>query len=223
MVGKWLMDELPLFPLNTVLFPGNPLRLHIFEERYKRMINLSIESRLPFGVVLIRRGVEALGPLAEPHTIGCKAQITEIQRLPDGRMNILAEGRARFRILSLESDQYPYLVGRVENFPLLKMDPMAIKTAGNRLRYWVERYLGILNQSGVGQFNSQQLPDDPLVMAYIAAGLLQMELEQKQELLSIEHADDLLDRLNIVFRREVVLLKTMLSSGLEEKGAFSVN
>ena len=60
------MLELPLFPLNTVLFPGMPLNLHIFEERYKRMMQACIESSKPFGVVLIKQGLEAHGPLADP-------------------------------------------------------------------------------------------------------------------------------------------------------------
>ena len=56
------MIELPLFPLNTVLFPGMPLGLHIFEDRYKLMIGQCVQERRPFGVVLIRSGQEALGP-----------------------------------------------------------------------------------------------------------------------------------------------------------------
>jgi Lon protease-like protein len=57
------MFELPLFPLNTVLFPGMPLTLHIFEDRYKRMIRTCLKTRQPFGVVLVRHGQEAFGPL----------------------------------------------------------------------------------------------------------------------------------------------------------------
>src|SRR5512147_2655499 len=92
------MYELPLFPLNTVLFPGMPISLHIFEPRYKLMIEQCIQIAQPFGVVLIREGVEALGPSAEPHQIGCSAQITQVERLEDGRMNIVAVGVERFQI-----------------------------------------------------------------------------------------------------------------------------
>ncbi len=78
------MFEIPLFPLNTVLFPGTPIHLHIFEERYKQMINLCLQEQRPFGVVLIRNGMEALGPLAEPFHIGCTAEIAHVERLEDG-------------------------------------------------------------------------------------------------------------------------------------------
>ena len=93
------MLDLPLFPLNTVLFPGMPLSLHIFEDRYKRMIGECIDSGNPFGVVLIKRGQEANGPLAEPHEIGCTARIIEVEPLSEGRMNIVVLGQKRFRIL----------------------------------------------------------------------------------------------------------------------------
>jgi uncharacterized protein len=93
--------DLPLFPLNTVLFPGMPLTLHIFEERYKLMIERCLEHRQPFGVVLIRYGKEALGSLADPHRIGCTARILDVQPLSEGRMNISALGQKRFRILEL--------------------------------------------------------------------------------------------------------------------------
>ncbi len=134
------MYELPLFPLNTVLFPGMPISLHIFEPRYKLMVEECLQSSQPFGVVLIRDGVEALGPLAEPHMVGCTAQITQIERLEDGRLNIIAIGVDRFHIRSLSHDK-PYLVGVVETFPLDHGDPESVETAGERLRPWVERYL----------------------------------------------------------------------------------
>jgi Lon protease-like protein len=95
------MFELPLFPLNTVLFPGMPLPLRIFEERYKLMIRFCIENNQPFGVVLIRQGLEALGRLAEPYEIGCTARIIEVEPLAKGQMNISTLGEKRFRICQL--------------------------------------------------------------------------------------------------------------------------
>ena len=85
MYNSIIMFELPLFPLNTVLFPGMPLTLHIFEDRYKLMIGKCIQERQPFGVVLIRRGLEALGPVADTHSVGCMAFIRQVERLEQGR------------------------------------------------------------------------------------------------------------------------------------------
>src|SRR5947209_5890353 len=106
-------DELlALFPLHTVLFPGMPLPLHIFEERYKLMIGRCIEAERPFGVVLIQSGPEVGGP-AVPHMVGTTAHIASVKRADDGRMNLIAIGQERFRIVEVVRHE-PYLIARVE-------------------------------------------------------------------------------------------------------------
>src|SRR3990172_7303439 len=90
--------ELPLFPLNAVLFPGATLPLHIFEERYKQMIRRCLEERTPFGVLLIRKGNE-VGEPAEPFDVGTVADMVRVQHLQEGRMNILCRGGERFRVV----------------------------------------------------------------------------------------------------------------------------
>ena len=95
-------DLIPVFPLDVVLFPGNQLSLHIFEEKYKAMIQQILDSGGFFGVV--RREAE-VGTLA---SIGCTARIIQVKKLSQGRMNILVEGVRRFELLELdESDQFP--------------------------------------------------------------------------------------------------------------------
>ena len=104
--------ELPLFPLNSVLFPGATLPVHVFEERYKRMIRRCLESTSPFGVLLIRAGEEA-GKVVEPVDIGTTARISRVQLLDEGRINLTCLGEDRFRLLRKISEA-PYLVGEVE-------------------------------------------------------------------------------------------------------------
>lgn len=216
------MDEIPLFPLQLVLFPGNPLRLHIFEERYKRMINLCIESGRPFGVVLIRRGREALGPLAEPYRVGTSAKIDQVQRLEQGRMNILATGIERFRVLKLD-DQQPYWVGEVERFPLTNHDPAGLLAAGAQLHRLVTRYLHVLEQAGKGQLVHDELPGEPVRLAYLAGALIQAANEQKQVLLESRDALDLVQATLAIYRRELILVQTLLHSGSSSQGSFSRN
>src|ERR1041384_3664016 len=105
--------SLPLFPLHFVLFPQFPLQLHIFEERYRTMISECIERNQPFGVVLIAEGQET-GEPAVPHGVGCVARILAVKTLEDGRMNLLAVGEKRFRLLEYAEADLPYLVGRGE-------------------------------------------------------------------------------------------------------------
>jgi Lon protease-like protein len=202
------MFELPLFPLNVVLFPGMPLALHIFEDRYKLMIGKCLQERRPFGVVLIRQGAEAHGPLPEPDTIGCTAFVTQVERLQQGRMNIGAIGQRRFRIVSLDTD-LPYLRGQVEYYPLLEDDPSGQEALANRLRPWIVRYLDNLSRLGDDALPAENLPAEPVPLAYVAAALLQISTRQKQELLSIKKATTLLAELRKLYRSEIAILKVI--------------
>jgi Lon protease-like protein len=220
------MYELPLFPLNTVLFPGTPISLHIFEPRYKLMIEQCLQSGEPFGVVLIREGAEALGPLAEPYPIGTTAQIAHVERLDDGRMNIVAIGVERFEIQGLNREHKPYLVGTVETRPLDRHDESrTLSYAGQRLRPWVERYIDVLSTvAESGEFDLAQLPDEPTALAYLAAALLQIPADQKQNLLAMNQANDLLTNIRTIYRREVALLNAIIERETPQvQGLFSLN
>lgn len=218
------MMELPLFPLNTVLFPGMPLNLHIFEDRYKLMINECIERREPFGVTLIANATADTSRSAEPHSIGCTAQITQVQPLGGGRMKITAVGRERFQILSVEYSK-PYLVGNVELYPLIEDQPTLIQLRVRKLRGHLENYLNILKSSGQLDYQDAKLPTNPTSLAYLAAVLLQTSEAQKQELLSMQELIPLLDELTTVYRREVSLLAVMSTppSEIDYRGLFSLN
>jgi len=216
------MYDLPIFPLNTVLFPGMPLKLHIFEERYKLMISRCYKSAQPFGVALIKSGQEA-GGRAEPFLVGCTAVITEMEPLPGGRMNIVAIGRDRFVAHAFKYDQ-PYLVAEVETLSLSNTESVNMDTTSRSLRPWVQRYLQTLANASETQFDVQQLPDDPLQLAYLASFLLNVPIEQKQDLLNIENAKEFITNLRIIYRREVTLLDAMLApETARDAGIFSAN
>lgn len=217
-----IMYDLPIFPLNTVLFPGMPLKLHIFEERYKLMINRCYQSGQPFGVALIKSGQE-VGGRAEPFLIGCTAVITEMEPLPAGRMNIVAVGRDRFVAHSFKHD-LPYLVAEVDTLSLANAESVTLARTSRSLRPWVQRYLQTLADASETKFDIQQLPDEPLQLAYLASFLLNVPIEQKQNLLNIEDADELVGNLRTIYRREVTLLNAMLApQTAEDSGVFSAN
>src|SRR4051812_9643101 len=91
--------EIPLFPLpSLVLFPNVIIPLHIFEERYKQMIYACIESGESFGLVQLREGAQEESG-STIHRVGTTARVVQVERLPDGRMNILCQGESRFTIL----------------------------------------------------------------------------------------------------------------------------
>ena len=89
--------EVPLFPLNTVLFPGGPLMLRIFEPRYIDMVAERMRNEQPFGVCLIRDGQEA-GRAAAPHEVGTFARIVDFQQYEDNVLGVTALGEGKFRV-----------------------------------------------------------------------------------------------------------------------------
>jgi Lon protease-like protein len=203
--------NLALFPLHTVLFPGMALPLHIFEPRYRKLVSLCLETNSPFGVVLIRAGAEVGAP-AVPHPVGTLARIARAERLPDGRLNIEAVGEERFKVVTLDSDEAGYLTGTVEHFPLLEAAEPPARQAAARLAPWLARYIALLGKAAATRFARKRLPADPAALAYLAAIVAQIPMLEKQALLSVEAAPDLLGRERVLFRREVSLLRSMLAS-----------
>lgn len=204
-----MISRIPIFPLGSVLFPNMPLKLHIFEERYKLMINECIEQNTPFGVVLIKSGIEALGPLADPYMIGCTAHISQVQRLPYDRMNIMAVGRERFKIHELHRDG-AYLTADIEFLPYYNIDQAQNERIGKQLRPLVHRYLRVLEDAGQLQFDASQIPNEAEALAHLGSVILQTDMDQKQELLEKENLGELLHRLIKQYQREVLLLDIML-------------
>jgi Lon protease-like protein len=215
--------NLPLFPLNTVLFPGMPLQLHIFEERYKQMINRCIQEGQPFGVVLIRKGLEAQGPLAEPYATGTTARITQVQKLSQGRMNILTVGSERFRVLQFDDVTRPYLAGSVDLFPLQAQERVA-ETASANLRGLFLEYLENLARISDISFDAGQIPVQPVELSYLTAVALQIPETNKQEILEVASAPELVEFLQARLRRELALLDVLAEKRkMNTIGSFSAN
>ena len=118
-------ETLPLFPLGTVLLPGAPLPLHIFEPRYRQLTIDLVTGAVPgkqFGVVAVREGWGPDDGLDGLHEVGCTASLREVRRLPDGRFDVLTVGDRRFRLLTVDATSAPYLTAEVEWLPDLEGD-----------------------------------------------------------------------------------------------------
>jgi len=203
------MVQLPLFPLNTILFPGMPIYLHIFEPRYIGMLHFCLDNDQPFGVVLIRSAQEALPGLVEPYSVGCTARIVHTETLEDGRYNLTAVGEERFRINSLDTSK-PYLQGMVETIihPGL---PLETLRRIRPLTGLVVNYLRLLNRISDLHLNLDelQMPDDPLMLIYMAASLLQLPPYEKQALLESNNPGDLLQMTERLYKRETLVTAFM--------------
>ncbi|MHB8628848.1 MAG: LON peptidase substrate-binding domain-containing protein [Aggregatilineales bacterium] len=216
--------ELPLFPLNTVLFPGMTLSLHIFEERYKLMIGECLQDTQPFGIVLIRSGSE-LRTGAEFHPIGTTAHITQVERLSDGRLNILTLGYRRFKVQEIRHDR-PYLVGVVEDFPLQGVDNPVSKPLVSDLTLMLQRYLDIFAKLGKVDLQMTELPKDAETLAFLIAIVLRTPMKDKQDLLNAPDLLSLLKSERRMLRREAQILKLLIENGLrwrDDPKPFSAN
>ncbi len=176
--------QLPLFPLNLVLFPGMDLPLHIFEERYKSMIGDCLNQNLPFGVVLIKEGLE-VGTAAEPERIGTSARILRSELLDEGRMNIMTKGERRFEIEEIIQRE-PHTVGRVRFLVELEGEGCA-----ELVPQIDEEYVALVRNltALTGGYTSRvKVPEDPVELSYAIAGNLDLEVHLRQSLLVTETA-----------------------------------
>ena len=174
--------DLRLFPLNSVLFPGMRMPLHIFEERYRIMIRECIEEDAPFGVLLIKEGSESAAG-AVPYEIGTTARILQVEYLEDGRMNIFTIGHQRFRTVAINTTQ-PYLRGEVvplEQEPASDSAYAALPRARQFFDDYLKTYLALGDQWTRGVY----VPDDPGEAADYIAARTDVPLNVKQELLEL--------------------------------------
>ena len=173
--------ELPLFPLNVVLFPGMSLPLHIFEERYKLMINRCLEGNEEFGVVLIKSGKDVGGP-ATPHEVGTTAKIAKVERKPEGNMDITVVGGSRFYINEVV-ETTPYLRARVELVDDYELDSSYASALRAKIEEMVNgcvQKLLAINGEWVRQV---QLPATSSALSYLIAMRLPESNTVKQGLL----------------------------------------
>lgn len=202
--------EMPLFPLNVVLFPGMALPLHIFEPRYREMINRCIDEERPFGVVLTGDGREE-GSIALPRNVGTAARITRVERLADGCMDIMTVGTKRFQILELDHSR-AYLTGKVRQYPVANGATRLAEKLAHGLRPKVIEYVELLSEASKTRLRLDRLPEDPTTLALLVAIALQVDNEQKQALLEMAHVPQMLARERYLLSLETTLLRHMMQT-----------
>lgn len=200
--------EIPLFPLNVVLFPGMVLPLHIFEPRYRQMIADCQQQELEFGVVLVQP--ESTFLREEPYAIGTMAAIRDLDRMEDGRLNIIAMGTRRFRILS-QHRKKPYLSGFVEFYEDVSEPFDDLLSTDKQARSLFADYIDLLLKAANEKDVKAELPPDPEALSYFIAYFLDLEREQQQHFLELTSTLQRLKEETAILRREVPFLRQILS------------
>lgn len=180
-------EELPLFPLQVVLYPDMPLPLHVFEPRYREMILKCVEEKAVFGIVLSDAN-EASESLAMSNAVGTTARITQYEILGDGRINIEVVGETRFRVTQTKSGSV-YPSAKVEPFWEQSADPLSLQSSFDQACQLFRAYLRSLLANSNRSLSSVQLPREPECLSYAIASVLQISLTEKQRLLEITNTE----------------------------------
>jgi Lon protease-like protein len=206
-------EMLPLFPLGAVLYPGMLLPLHIFEERYRKLVRDLLDGPEPrrFGVIAIRKGretgVEGVQSLYE---IGCTATLRRVEEHEDGRFNLVTVGTRRFRLLALDQT-LPYLQGEIEMLAEEVVDQAATAPAVRAVQVAFRGYLDALTEWGGATVRVEHLPGEPVLLSFLVAAAVVIDLPERQALLD---EPDTLRRLaaeRAMLSRETAMLRTTTS------------
>ena len=209
-----MSETLPLFPLGTVLYPGLVLPLHIFEERYRQLVRDLLDQPEPrsFGVIAIRQGRETgIDGVSALHEIGCTATLREVTPHQDGRFELVTVGTRRFRLLGLDHSQ-PYLRGEIDLLAERAGDEATAALTAAAVRRAFREYLDVLATRGAARVHVPDLPDEPVLLSYLVAASMIVDLSDRQALLAEPDAAGRLAAERALLARETSILRTLTST-----------
>jgi uncharacterized protein len=209
-----MSETLPLFPLGTVLYPGLVLPLHIFEERYRQLVRDLLAGPEPrrFGVIAIREGRETgVTGVSSLHDVGCTATVRQVEEHEDGRYNLVTVGTDRFRLLRLNEGR-PYLCAELEPLPEQTGDEAVAGLAARAVQDAFRGYLDVLATRGATRISVPELPDEPVLLSYLVAASVIVDVPVKQALLAEPDAAARLAAERALLARETTMLRTLPST-----------
>lgn len=207
-----MTDLLPLFPLGTVVFPGMPLPLHVFEERYRRLLADRGEATPAFGVVLLKSGNE-LSVEQRVYEVGTATRIVSRRTRRGGRSDIVVEGLQRFEILSINWEM-GYGLATIQWREELIGDRERLGQAMTPAIVQFQRYVRGVTQVTGRHFQGVRMNEDPIAASYDLASRLPLHTWERQDLLTLDRADERFELLRKIVRREVALLTKSGAVGL---------
>jgi hypothetical protein len=206
-----MSERLRLFPLGTVLFPGMVLPLHIFEDRYRQMVHELLDGPEPrrFGVIAIRKGRETgIEGVSSLYEVGCTATLRQTEEHDDGRFDLITVGTQRFRLTVLDESR-PYLQGDVEFLPEDDGNSAAAGRAASLVAAAFGDYLEALAARGLAQITIPDLPGEPVLLSYLVAATMIVDLPDQQALLAEPDSLSRLAAERALLQRETTMLRTL--------------
>ncbi|MCS7253941.1 MAG: LON peptidase substrate-binding domain-containing protein [Armatimonadota bacterium] len=195
--------ELPLLEINNVLFPHARMTIEVKGEHNEFMVISCLTRRIPFGAVLV--SPDGLRKLAERKAAGTAAGIIHVERSPDGILSVLTRGYRRFRLIEIVREE-PYIMARVQfpsGFITLHSGMLSLS---NRVAATFQRYVELVYEPQTFGQREFALPTSPIDLAFAAAAMLHIPPLEKQMLLEIFNAHELLALLLKILQREIARL-----------------
>jgi len=209
-----MTQTLPLFPLGTVLYPGLLLPLHIFEDRYRQLVQDMLDGPEPrqFGVIAIRKGRETgIDGISALYDVGCTATLRRVAEHEDGRYDLVTVGTQRFRLAGLD-DSRPYLTGEVDLLGEETGEESAAALAARTVQAAFRRYIEALATRESVQVSMPELPDEPVGLSYLVASSMILDLPARQSLLAEPDALRRLTSERAMLTREVTMLRSLTAT-----------
>lgn len=200
------LRALPLFPLPVVLLPGVPMPLHIFEPRYRTMLADCMDGTRRFGVIHLAAGEDEAA--IAPGTVGCVAHIEHAIPLPDGRSNIVVMGEERFALERLVPTSHPYHMAEVRDVEDIAEPTGELAALADELRRRFDRVGRAARTLADDTEPLPTLPDDPGLLSFAIAGMVDLDAAARQRLLASRSALGRLRELDELLTRATVPLET---------------
>ncbi|MEZ5425044.1 MAG: LON peptidase substrate-binding domain-containing protein [Pyrinomonadaceae bacterium] len=197
------IKHLPLFPLPVVLLPNELMPLHIFEPRYRQMLKDVGMSKNIFGLTYFEPK-ETFIDKPDTGSIGCAAEIREVQELPDGRSNILTIGIVRFHLIDYIDAGEPYLVGDVEFFEDNPEDETILRPVADRVFALFTRVARAAHKLSGERGAFPEIPQaDPQPLSFLVTAAFNLETDLKYDLLKTRSTLERLERLEDILNKAV--------------------
>jgi ATP-dependent Lon protease len=196
-------ERLPIFPLpNVLLLPNMVVPLHIFEERYKRMVNDCLQGNRLLGLFLLRQGWDEEGATPTPYDVGGMGRITRAARYPNGSMDILLSGLARVHVLGYVQHK-PYLIAEVEMWPDEPDDSEGVEALTRRMVGLFERF--VIAKAGEGHelLKNLKLLASPIDLLHLVVTNMPLDVHHKQEILNLRPIDERITMMITFLNREL--------------------